>query len=67
MKKYRVKGVVHIKANAEILMLARSMGEAWNLCEDHPEDFLNLSTLDAKACEVIEFDVDEIIKIAGRA
>lgn len=66
MNKYRVKGTVQIRAKTEFLVLAKSPDEAWDLCEDHPRDCLNLSTLEQKACDRMEFEADEIIEIGKR-
>lgn len=63
MKKYRVKGQVNLKAEAEVLVLAGSPDEAWDLCEDHPAEFLNLATLETKACREMTFDVDDVMEI----
>jgi inactivated superfamily I helicase len=66
MNKYRVEGTMKAKGKVEFLILARSLEDAMDLCDEDPRDFVALSMLDSKDCEM-EFEADEVVEVGLRA
>ena len=64
MNKYRVEGTMKAKGKIEFIVLAKGLDEAMDLCDEDPRDFVDLSMLDSKDCEM-EFEADEVIEVGG--
>ena len=66
MNKYRVEGTMVAKGKVEFIVLARSLDDAMDLCDEDPRDFLDLSALESNTCE-IAFEAGEVIEVGPKA
>ena len=64
MNKYRVKGKMRVKGEVEFLILAKSLDDAMDICDENPGDFTDISMLNSKTCEM-EFEADEVVEVGG--
>ena len=53
------------KGKVEFIVLARSLDDAMDLCDEDPRDFIGLSMLEPGECE-LEFETNEITEIGNR-
>jgi len=52
------------KGKVEFLILARSLDDVMDICDEDPEAFIDLSMLNSNECE-LEFEANEIIVEVG--
>jgi len=62
MNKYNVTGSMRVKGEVEFLILAKSLDDALDLCEEDPRNFADITMLNSKTCEM-EFEADEVIEV----